>query len=226
MNTETRKEIETGINAFHNEFVSEFTVEFEGVNLDVFQYDYAQWEGEYGENWQVRETYICKSGEDKFHLFGKGNGTDGVEFEVNMQFLGLDEEQVDELNEVIHFFDTNTNTNSDSFHIMEKLKNDAIKNIDLSAIQSAAHSDKPIFIDGYKVSVFDDTSKTKKEWSEATGEDVEDFEPDCSDVAYGIYFVDDAGLTRKTISIGYRGYENAFLEDADLDLLEKCGLTE
>ena len=70
----------------------------------------------------------------------------------------------------------------------------------INEIEIAAQEVGPKHIHGYKVSVFDVSEKTASEFKAETGED---FEADCSHVKYEICFVDECGVRRALVLIGF-----------------------
>jgi hypothetical protein len=93
----------------------------------------------------------------------------------------------------------------------------------MNNIESAAADQQPIYIHGYKVSVFDVSAETAKDYKDATGE--EEFEPDCTHTQFDITFVDEAGIRRGLVEIGFE--ENTINEQPeDEDLLIAAELAE
>ncbi len=76
-----------------------------------------------------------------------------------------------------------------------------MNNLNINEISVRAEEKEPFYVHGYKVSVFDVTEQTVKEHKEATGEDV--FEADCTHTQYEICFVDECGVNRGLVQVGF-----------------------
>jgi len=85
----------------------------------------------------------------------------------------------------------------------------------MAEIEARSKETDPFYVHGYKVSVYDVVDKTVIDYKTDTG--LDEFDPDCTHAKFEIYFVDETGINRGIVSIGFDdNIVNSNLGDSDL----------